>query len=81
MQDLTTEEASRQPYEEVAARLQTDLRTGLSWPEADSRLKVFGANEFEGKEEEPLWRKYLEQVSCLRILVWLIIFINSFKIR
>lgn len=63
MRCLSTEEASKQPFEEVAARLETDIRTGLSWEEADARLKVHGCNEFDVKTEEPLWRKYLEQVS------------------
>lgn len=62
MQDLSAEEASRQPYEEVAARLQTDVHRGLSWSEAELRLKIYGANEFEAKVDDPLWKKYLEQV-------------------
>lgn len=64
---LSTEEASKQPFEEVAARLQTDLRTGLSWPEAESRLKIHGRNEFDVATEEPLWKKYLEQVIVLSL--------------
>lgn len=63
MKHLSTEEASKQPFEEVAARLETDIRSGLSWEEADARLKAHGPNEFEVKTEEPLWKKYLEQVS------------------
>lgn len=63
MKSLPTDEASSQPFEEVAARLQTDLRTGLSWEEASSRLKISGYNEFDVATEEPLWKKYLEQVS------------------
>jgi len=62
MKCLRTEDASKQPYEEVSARLQSDLRNGLSWNEVEYRLKICGYNELEMKEEEPLWRKYIEQV-------------------
>lgn len=65
MRCLSTEEASSQPTEEVAARLQTDLRNGLSWREADSRIRICGYNEFEVKKEDPLWLKYIEQVSSV----------------
>ncbi|KAI1297163.1 Calcium-transporting ATPase type 2C member 1 [Halotydeus destructor] len=71
MKGLSTEEASSQPFEEVAARLQTDLRTGLSWPEAESRLKIYGHNEFEVNDVEPIWKKYLEQFRNPLILLLL----------
>lgn len=66
MRYITTEESARQPYEEVAARLQTDPRAGLSWKEAEFRQRICGYNEFIVKHEEPLWQKYLEQV-CVPI--------------
>ncbi|CAG2177194.1 unnamed protein product, partial [Oppiella nova] len=61
MKCLRTEEAAQQPYEEVSARLQSDLRNGLHWDEVDNRHKVYGYNELEVKAEEPLWRKYIDQ--------------------
>lgn len=59
---LTTAEAASLGAEEVAARLHVDIRTGLWWQEADHRRQLVGFNEFSVKEEEPTWKKYLEQV-------------------
>lgn len=64
---MRTEEACRSSYEEVVARLATDVQRGLSWREADRRLLMHGKNEFEVKIEDPLWKKYIEQVIILRI--------------
>ncbi|CAN7991005.1 unnamed protein product, partial [Ixodes hexagonus] len=58
---MRTEEACQRPYEEVAQQLGTDLRRGLSWREANHRLSSLGPNEFEVRQEEPLWKKYSEQ--------------------
>ncbi|KAH8018255.1 hypothetical protein HPB51_000866 [Rhipicephalus microplus] len=58
---MRTEEACQLPFEEVADRLGTDLRRGLSWHEAHRRLLTVGANEFEVRQEEPLCKKYLDQ--------------------
>lgn len=59
---LTTAEATSLGTEEVAARLHVDIRTGLWWQEADHRRQLVGFNEFSVKEEEPTWKKYIEQV-------------------
>lgn len=61
MKCLRSDDAAQQPYEEVCARLQSDLKNGLDWNEVDFRLKVCGHNELEVKQEEPLWKKYLDQ--------------------
>jgi Ca2+-transporting ATPase len=61
MKCLRTEDASKQPFEEVCARLQSDLRNGLSWNEVEYRLKVCGYNELDVKQEESLLKKYIEQ--------------------
>lgn len=60
---LTTAEAASLGAEEVAARLHVDPRTGLWWQEAEQRRQLAGYNEFCLKEEEPTWKKYVEQVS------------------
>lgn len=59
---LSTAEASSLRVEEIAGRLQVDIRTGLWWEEASHRKQLFGHNEFNVKEEEPTWKKYAEQV-------------------
>lgn len=58
---MRTEDACQRPYEEVAERLGADLRRGLSWREANRRLLTLGPNEFEVRQEEPLWKKYFDQ--------------------
>ena len=60
---LTTLEASICSVEEVCARLRVDTRNGLWWEEADQRRNLFGYNELNFKEDDPTWKKYLEQVK------------------
>lgn len=63
MRCLRTEEACAWSYDEVATLLNTDIHNGLSFKEANHRLSLFGPNEFEVTQEEPLWKKYIEQVG------------------
>lgn len=64
---LTTSESASLGAEEVAARLHVDVRTGLRWQEADHRRQLTGFNEFSVKEEDPPWKKYIEQVRVSQI--------------
>lgn len=59
---LSTAEAAGLSVEELAARLQVNTRTGLWWQEADQRRQLVGYNELQAKDEEPTWKKYIEQV-------------------
>ncbi|KAG7197383.1 hypothetical protein KM043_018489 [Ampulex compressa] len=68
---LTTGEAASLGAEEVAARLHVDIRSGLWWQEADHRRQLAGFNEFSVKEEEPTWKKYIEQFKNPLILLLL----------
>ncbi|XP_076173184.1 secretory pathway calcium atpase [Ptiloglossa arizonensis] len=68
---LTTNKAASLGSEEVAARLHVDIRTGLWWQEADHRRQLVGYNEFSVKEEEPTWKKYVEQFKNPLILLLL----------
>ncbi|GFT12919.1 calcium-transporting ATPase type 2C member 1 [Nephila pilipes] len=61
MRHLRTDEACRWTYDEVATLLNTNIHSGLSWQEANRRLSLYGFNEFEVTQEEPLWKKYIEQ--------------------
>ncbi|GIY75726.1 calcium-transporting ATPase type 2C member 1, partial [Caerostris extrusa] len=61
MRPLRSEEACRWSYDEVATLLNTNIHNGLSWQEANQRLSLHGFNEFEVTQEEPLWKKYIEQ--------------------
>ncbi|XP_029671674.1 calcium-transporting ATPase type 2C member 1 isoform X1 [Formica exsecta] len=68
---LTTAESASLGAEEVAARLHVDVRTGLTWQEADHRRQLIGFNEFTVKEEDPPWKKYIEQFKNPLILLLL----------
>ena len=59
---VSTGEASWLGAEEVASRLRVEIRTGLWTQESDQRRKLAGYNEFSFREEEPPWKKYIEQV-------------------
>jgi Ca2+-transporting ATPase len=69
---LTTCEASTLGAEEVVARLRADIRIGLRWREAELRRQLAGFNELTVKEEEPTWKKYIEQVSVRYVILYLI---------
>jgi len=43
--------------------LQADVNWGLSEGEVARRRKSHGYNEFEIKQDDPLWKKYLMQVG------------------
>ncbi|XP_033323331.1 secretory pathway calcium atpase [Megalopta genalis] len=68
---LTTAEAASLGTEEIAARLHVDIRAGLWSEEADHRRQLVGFNEFSVKEEEPTWKKYVEQFKNPLILLLL----------
>ncbi|XP_015110442.1 calcium-transporting ATPase type 2C member 1 isoform X2 [Diachasma alloeum] len=68
---LTTGEAASLGADEVAARLHVDTRNGLWWQEAEQRRKLVGYNELTVKEEDPTWKKYIEQFKNPLILLLL----------
>ena len=59
---MRASEAAVSTAADVVSRLGADCAAGLTEDEVERRRKVFGRNEFTIKEEEPLWRKYLNQV-------------------
>jgi Ca2+-transporting ATPase len=68
---LTGEQASGLSVGEVEWKLQSNLREGITWKEAENRRLILGPNEFVVKEEEPLWKKYIEQFQNPLILLLL----------
>ena len=58
-------EAAVSTVTDVVGRLGADCSAGLTEEEVERRRKLFGKNEFVIKKEEPLWRKYLNQVRTL----------------
>lgn len=56
-------EASSLSCFEVGHKTATDLKYGLTSVEVADRHRVHGYNEFHITQEEPLWKKYIAQVS------------------
>ena len=59
---VSSEKAAELSYYETARHLNTDIQQGLTVVEATRRQRLHGFNEFDVKEDEPLWKKYLDQV-------------------
>ena len=66
---IHSSEACLYTPQEVASRLNANLHYGLSTYEVSERRQRSGHNEFEVTEDEPLWKKYLGQVSLSSIFV------------
>lgn len=66
---LTTKEASAVSAEDVLSRLRVNFRSGLSWKECEFRRQMTGYNEFSVHQGDPLWKKYIEQVYNIFILM------------
>ena len=64
---MRASEASVSTVADVVSRLGADCSVGLKETEVERRRNVFGRNEFTIQAEDPLWKKYLNQVSgdCL----------------
>nr|XP_029138681.1 calcium-transporting ATPase type 2C member 1-like isoform X1 [Labrus bergylta] len=60
---LTSRKASEYPVNEAACILQADLQLGLTQEEVCRRRAYHGWNEFDISEDEPLWKKYILQVT------------------
>lgn len=60
---IRASEAAVSTVADVVHRLSVDSTRGLQTSEVEKRQKIHGLNEFDIKEEDPLWRKYLNQVS------------------
>ncbi len=59
---LRASDAAMAPLSEVLQRLGADPATGLTSKQAEQGRNLHGLNEFLIKEEDPLWKKYLNQV-------------------
>lgn len=69
MKCISVEEASRLDCREICQLLQTNDENGLDKNEVNGRLRVFGYNEFNVKENGSIWSKYLEQFRNPLILL------------
>ncbi len=78
MPTAVVDEPWREPASDVAARLATDLSTGLSAEEAAARLAEHGPNEIERSEAVPLWRVLLDQLADPLVILLLVAAAVSF---
>ena len=78
--DLKEFQYHKKTVEEVVSELKTDLKTGLTQKEADSRLLQYGHNQLEKEEEESLFEKIKEQFEDLLVRILLLAAIVSFII-
>ena len=62
MGSMRADQAAGMTVEEIVHACHTDPVNGLTSDEAYNRLAIHGANSFEIKKAEPLWKKYFEQV-------------------
>ena len=65
---IRASEAAVSTVADVVRRLEADPGRGLASTEVEQRRTVHGFNEFQITEEEPLWRKYLNQVGTTAVL-------------
>lgn len=75
---LRSTDVSCMSVEEVQEACRTHLQAGLSDEEAKRRHTMYGPNDFEIAKEEPLWRKFLGQVSedvylCRVLPCWMLL--------
>lgn len=68
---LTSDGASRVTLDEVIHILQTDPKLGLNENDIHNRQKLYGHNDFDVDDDEPLWKKYLGQFKEPMILLLL----------
>ena len=59
---LSSEKVTCLDVEEVERTFKTDVKAGLTNEEATQRRKAYGTNEFDVGEDDPLWKKFLNQV-------------------
>ncbi len=59
---MRASEAAVSTITDVVHRLNADCGRGLTESQVEERRQLHGHNEFEIKEDDPLWRKYLNQV-------------------
>ncbi|XP_039265858.2 calcium-transporting ATPase type 2C member 1-like isoform X2 [Styela clava] len=71
MWSLKSTEAATMTVEEVTQEMQASVKWGLSDGEVGRRREKHGWNEFDIKENEPLWKKYLGQFKDPMILLLL----------
>jgi len=78
--ETSTTEAHAESAEEIARRLKTDLKDGLSEREAQSRRERFGPNELQEQEGRGLVKMLLQQFASFLIIILLAAAAVSFAV-
>ncbi|NLZ70007.1 MAG: cation-translocating P-type ATPase [Clostridiaceae bacterium] len=60
------------PLETVMSTLAIDVTQGLSTAEAEERRARYGSNELATQDKKPLWKKIVEQLSDVMVIILLI---------
>ncbi|CAF0839383.1 unnamed protein product [Rotaria sordida] len=68
---INSDAASRVTTQEIIEILHTDGKLGLNENEISIRRKLYGHNDFEVDDDEPIWKKYLGQFKEPMILLLL----------
>ncbi|XP_043562577.1 calcium-transporting ATPase type 2C member 2-like [Chiloscyllium plagiosum] len=68
---VSSKEASTRYLDELVSDLQADLQNGLTAVHVQERRLLYGWNDFEVAQPEPIWKKYLGQFKNPLILLLL----------
>ena len=69
---ILTAEFHQISTDEAVAKLNSDLKRGLSYTEARSRLQQFGANKLRQQKSTPAWRRFLRQLADTLVILLVI---------
>jgi Ca2+-transporting ATPase len=58
--------------EDVAAKLSTSLKSGLTSEEAKLRLEKYGYNELKQKEKDPWWKRFLAEFNDFLVYILIV---------
>src|SRR6476646_5580090 len=69
---ILTAEFHQISTDEAVAKLNSDLKRGLSYTEARSRLQQFGVNKLRQQKSTPAWRRFLRQLADTLVILLVI---------
>ena len=78
---IRASEAAVSTVVDVVRRLEADPSRGLTSAEVERRRSMHGFNEFQIIEEEPLWRKYLNQVGMATVFFLAGFYLQSINLQ
>jgi P-type Ca2+ transporter type 2C len=70
--DAGTAVPHRQPVESIVSGFGSDIKRGLSGPEAQRRRDQYGPNQLKSAPETPWWRRIIEQFENFLVIILLV---------